>query len=554
MTYLDKYLNWKNNENLEPHLKEELLSLSQEQIKEAFYTDLAFGTGGLRGIMGVGTNRINTHVIRKATLGFARYLIKKYNERPLRVAISYDNRNLSYEFALTAARVLAENNIESHVFPELRPTPLLSYAVRYLKAHGGIMITASHNPKEYNGYKVYNETGAQLNLEESNEVINEINKIDSYFNILEKDDKNLIKMIDTSLEKSYLELVKNIHYNKTSKKAKIVYSPLHGTGGKVIVPLLKEVGYDVVPYLPQMINDPNFSATKSSNPEDKITYDVLIEFAKKVDAKAILVTDPDADRLGVAVLHDNDFHLINGNQTAALELYYLLKNTKDLDKNSFVFTTIVTSDLIKELAFSFGLKAKETLTGFKFIGEQAASIEGKSSYFFGCEESYGSLIRDFVRDKDAVQAVFLLAEMINYLADNNKTLIDYLETIYQEFGYYYEWTNQVSLKGIEGAAKIVKIMEHYRNNPLNIDGFELLYHDDFEHSKRYYHDHFEIIDLPKSNVVKFVYNDNLWVTFRPSGTEPKIKIYFGVKSDSKDSSKALVNKINEKIIKTIDNL
>ena len=553
MEYLKRSSEWESNQKLNLELKKELENLTGPEIQEAFYTELQFGTGGLRGLMGVGTNRINIHVINKATKGFANYLVSKYKKN-ISVAISYDNRKNSRIFAYEAAKVLAANNIKTYIFPDLRPTPMLSYAVRYFHSQGGIMVTASHNPKEYNGYKVYDDTGAQLNLEDSKKVIEEIRKVDNYFDIESIDDSKLICEIGMELETSYLDLVEKIKFNKTDKKTKIVYSPLHGTGGTVIVNLLKKHGYNVLPYEPQMINDPNFGATKSSNPEEAITYEPLITFAKQSNAKAILVTDPDADRLGVAVLHDNEFVLLNGNQTAALELSYILDNTKKLPKDGYVFTTIVTSDLIVELAKSHGLNVVATLTGFKFIGEQAKLIEGKHPYVFGCEESYGSLVKDFVRDKDAVQAVYLLAEMINYFDEKNITLVDYLNEIFHKYGTYHEVTNQVSLKGIEGSLKIQRIMDFYRANPLIIDEYNLQYFDDLEASTRYTIDKKIPINLPSSNVLKFYYNDNLWVTLRPSGTEPKIKIYYGVKTTSIEKAIEIIAKIDAKIMAQIDGI
>ena len=551
MDYLDIIDSWRDNPKLDKELRKELDSLDGISLKDAFYTELKFGTAGLRGLLGVGTNRINIHVVDRVTKGFANYLIKNNRDKEIRVAISYDNRRYSKEFAYEAARVLAANNIKVFIYPNLRPTPMLSFAVRYYKCSGGIMITASHNPKEYNGYKVYDSTGAQTNLEDSNNIIAEIENIKNYFNIEATDDKNLIIEIDDELEKAYLSLVETIGYNKTKGEVKIVYSPLHGTGGTVIVPLLKKHNYNIYPYEPQMINDPEFAATKSSNPEEKITYDPLIDYAKQVNAKAVLVTDPDADRLGVAILHDGEFVLLNGNQTASLELAYILENTKKIPKDGYVFTTIVTSELIKVLATSYKLNVVSTLTGFKFIGEQAKLIEGKHLYVFGCEESYGSLIKDFVRDKDAVQAIYLLTEMINHLAQKGMTLVDYLNQLFAKYGTFYEETTQIALAGISGLEKINNIMEHFRANPLIIDGYTLLYYDDFELGYRYLEKGREKLTLPKSNVVKFYYNNNLTVIFRPSGTEPKLKIYYGVKTGSVDEAKKIVKDIDKSIASII---
>ncbi len=380
MTYLKRYEEWLNEPSILKSEKETLLNLNDSEKEEAFFDDVSFGTGGIRGILGLGTNRINVYIIRKVTLGLANYLIK--NNKLNGVAISYDNRYNSYLFAFESAKVLAAKGIKSYLFNELRPTPMLSYAVRHYKASAGIMITASHNPKNYNGYKVYNETGAQLNVMEANLVINEIENIKSPFNI--KTLKNdLILNIDESFDDLYLKEVESISLLNEPKVIKIVYSPLHGTGGTVIPKLLKKNNYDVNPLLSQMIADPSFSNTKSSNPEDQSAYEKSISYAKEIDADIIFLTDPDADRLGVCLKHNGEYITITGNQTASLMLYYILSVKKQ--PKGFVYTTIVTTNLLKDIANSYNQKIGETLTGFKFIGEQADLIEGKDNYIFGCE-------------------------------------------------------------------------------------------------------------------------------------------------------------------------
>ncbi len=552
MNYINNYEFWKS-QNLIPELKEELKQLNQKEIEDAFYQNLNFGTGGLRGVMGVGTNRINIYVISKVTLGLANYLNEKGLTRG--VAISYDNRKDSKVFAKHSAMVLAKQGIASYLFEDLRPTPMLSFAVRHFNCDAGIMITASHNPKEYNGYKVYNKTGAQINLEEANELINKINEIKNPFDIETLDDH--ITYIDSSFDQIYLDEVSKIEVYAEEKRVKIVYSPLHGTGGPIIPDFLKSKGYDVNPYQPQMVADPNFSATKSSNPEEKAAYEGAISYAKEIDADIVMLTDPDADRLGIAVKHNNEYVLVSGNQTASVELYYLLSEKQKMHKlpdHGHVYTTNVTTDLIKVIGKSFGLKVITTLTGFKFIGEQAYIYEGKNPYVFGCEESYGSLIADFVRDKDAVQAIYMLAEISNHLKLQSMTILDYLDVIYDSYGTYFEYTNPMKFDGIEGADKIERIMSHYRKNPPMLPNKELLAFDDVFLGVHVENGVKTPLSLPKSNVLKYYYSDNTWVVFRPSGTEPKIKVYFGVKSSSVEKAKAYVELVNQMIADQIAKL
>jgi len=554
MTYIKKYNLWLKQETLDKKLKDELLTLTKDQIKEAFYKDLGFGTGGLRGIMGAGTNRINLYTIRKATLGFARYL-KKYKINGA-VAISYDNRIDSKEFALQAAMVLAKQEIKSYLFSDLRPTPMLSYAVRHFNCAGGIMITASHNPKEYNGYKAYDKTGAQLNLVDANRVINEIDAIKNPFEI-KCIDNSYINYIDNSFDGIYLDEVKKITINDLKKEIKIVYSPLHGCGGPIIPKFLAEQGYNVFAFEPQMTADPLFSNTKSSNPEEESAYEETIKYAKKVDADIIMVTDPDADCLGIAIKHNNEYELITGNQTASIMLYYILSEAKKasvLPSKGFVYTTNVTTKLIDEIAKSFNMEVITTLTGFKFIGEKAEELKDQGTYVFGCEESYGSLVKDFVRDKDAVQAVFMLAEIANFVKLNKETLIDYLEEIYGGFGHYFEFTQNIMLKGVSGVKKIQTIMNYFRNNAPVIENQKLLRIDDVLKGVRTENGSQTKLDYPRTNVFKYEYEKNNWIVFRPSGTEPKIKIYYGTKKNSISEAKGFIENLNNEIIKIIDEL
>ena len=555
MEHLKRYNEWKAYESLDEALKKELNELSDDDIKEAFYRDLEFGTGGLRGLMGVGTNRINLYTIRRATLGFANYLLGEKIDGG--VAISYDNRKDSRVFAIESAKVLAYCGIKSYVYRNLRPTPMLSYAVRHFDCAGGIMITASHNPKEYNGYKAYDKTGAQLNPHDANRVVEEILKIENIFDVktLEND---LIHYIEDDFDWIYLEDVKKIAVNSEElRSVKIAYSPLHGTGGPIIPKFLTKMGYDLNIYTPQLMVDPTFSKTRSSNPEEALAFEYSIEYAKEIKADIVMVTDPDADRLGIAVKHNNEFMLLTGNQTAAIELFYLLDEKKERDllpKKGFVYTTNVTTDLIPRIAKSYGMDVVTTLTGFKFIGEQAEKNKDVGAYMFGCEESYGSLVLDFVRDKDAVQAVYLLAEISNVMKNRGMTLIDYLEHIYKIYGYYVEYTQSITLKGISGVEKIDKIMEYYRANPPVLHQKKLLYMDDVLKGIHVEDEKETKLDYPTSNVLKYVYENDTWIVFRPSGTEPKIKIYYGTKHKSIADAKAFIDGINQKIKQDIERI
>ena len=551
MNYKQTYKFWLRHKKIKPEIKAQLKEMSKQDIKEAFYTDLTFGTGGLRGLMGPGSNRINLYTIRRATEGFARYLEKTYDKNA--VAIAHDNRIDSAEFAYEAAMVLAAHGIKTYLYRELRPTPMLSYAVRQFECTGGIMITASHNPKQYNGFKAYDQTGAQLNLDDANHVIAEINAIDDPIGI-ETVENDYITWIDELFDDKYIAEVEKIQINDTKKAAKIVFSPLHGTGGTIIPRLLIQRGYHVFPYEPQMIADPQFKNTKSSNPEEALSYEMSMHYAKEIDADIIMVTDPDADRLGIAVKHDGDYHLLTGNQTAAIELYYILTERKKhntLPKDGVVFSTIVTSRLIQSITKDFGLRYVETLTGFKFIGEKAETLkETGGTYVFGCEESYGSLIADFVRDKDAVQAVYLLAEITSFLKDHQKTLIDYLNQIYDTYGVYLEHTDTYLLEGMAGLEKINDFMAYFRTQSDTFE-FDIKAINDYLTQQRTEKSVETPLDLPKSDVVIYELSGDDWICFRPSGTEPKLKIYYGLKAktlaDAKDALSSYQKHINNVI-------
>jgi len=543
MTYLDLYNHWKNHPNLADSLKEELNNLSQQDIKDCFYTDVKFGTAGMRGLMGVGPNRLNIHTIRKATLGFAKYL-NKHSKKA--VAIGYDNRFHSKEFAYDCAALLADNGIKSYLFDSLRPTPELSFAVRYLKCDGGIMITASHNPKQYNGYKLYDETGCQLIPELAQLVIDEINTIDDILDIKVSSDydKSLITIINKEVDDAYESQVLDIRLRKDiNKDFTIAFSPEHGTSYLPVMNSLTRAGYNVKVVEEQAIFDPAFSNTKTPNPEEIGAYEGVLELAKKIDAKLLLVCDPDGDRMGVGVKHNGEYVILNGNQTGALLLEYILSSYEDLGikiENPCMFNTIVTSDIGEAIARYHGCDNERTLTGFKYIGNKVRQYEKthEKNYVFGYEESYGSLIAPFVRDKDATQACLLLAEACGFYLSKGMTLVDVMNEAYEKVGYYYDTQFSIMLPGADGAEKLAKIMETVRNNPLDIPGYKTVKIEDYKLQKVY--ENGQVKDFVKhdvSDVLKYYLCDGSFIAIRPSGTEPKCKCYLSVKDTSMDAAK-----------------
>ena len=558
MGYLEKAKAWKEFKDLDANLKKELDSMDDNQLKEAFTDDLEFGTGGLRGILGAGTNRMNIYIVEKATLGFGRYLLKQAPDAAKKgVAISHDNRHQSVEFARKSAEVLATLGFKVYLFEALRPTPELSYAVRYFKCIGGIMITASHNPKEYNGYKIYDETGCQLVPAAADKVIAEIEKIDNYFEIDTTKNHDLIQYIGKDVDEKYIAEVKKIILRPNLKKDfKLVYTPLHGTGQVFAPQVLQSVGYDVVPLACQMTCDPDFSGVKTSNPENKEAYDEAIELAKEIGAKIVLATDPDADRLGIAVEHNGEYVLFTGNQTAALVFDYICKTRKELGtlpKDGYMFTTNVSSTLPIAIAEKYGLKVEITLTGFKFIGEKAREMEetGRGTYVFGFEESYGCLVSDCVRDKDSIQAILMLCETAAYYREKGMDLVDALNAIYEEYGYYLEGITNIGLAGLEGKAKIGRIMDYFRTTDIALKGFKILAKDDVKlsvHTDYTNDDKKTKILLPTSNVIKYYLNDNMWFVLRPSGTEPKLKVYYGVVGKSDAEAKAKLEALKGEVM------
>lgn len=530
------YLRWLNSENIDQDTKKELLALDEKQISEAFYKEMEFGTAGLRGIIGPGTNRINIYTVRKATQGFADY-IKSNGEDAVRrgVAIAYDNRRKSVEFAQNTAGVLAANGIKAYLFESLRPTPELSFAVRYLKCYGGVVITASHNPAEYNGYKLYDSHGCQLVPRYSDVVTRFVNAVDDELSVkclsLEEAG-SLIEIIGGDIDEAYYEAVKGICVNPEVDKSdfKIVYSPQHGTGNIPVRRVLGDLGYNVVPVLEQCFPDTEFSNTKNPNPETREAFELPLKKAVETNADIVITTDPDCDRLGVAVKHDNEYVLMTGNQGGAVLLTYILSQLDEkglLPKNGIMFNTVVTGDLGDRVAAKYGIETEKTLTGFKFIGDKIRTHHNTDHkpFVFGYEESYGYLIKDFVRDKDAVQSSLMLCEAAAFYKKQGKTLYDVLLEIYDEFGYFKDHLTNVVREGAQGAAEIQKIMSDLRENPKSeVCGIKVKEMFDFMS------DEMTEKGFPKSNVLKYILEDGSWIAVRPSGTEPKCKFYYSIVS------------------------
>lgn len=541
MDYKNKYLHWCQSPALDPADKEDLIAMGndEEKIKEHFYCDLEFGTGGLRGVLGVGTNRINKYMIRKTTQGFAQYIKSVGKDACERgVAIAHDNRRFSVIFSLETAGVLAANGIKAYIFNSLRPTPELSFAVRELNCFGGVMITASHNPPEYNGYKLYDERGCQLVPEVNDLVVAEINKITDPLSVVSVSKENangLIVTLDSDIDEKYYNKVMEITINPDVDKSdlKIIYSPQHGTGNVPVREVLGRLGYNIIPVEEQCTPDTEFSKTPNPNPETAEAYVMALEYAKKNDADIVITTDPDCDRLGVAVKQNGQYIRMTGNQSAAVLLEYILSQKAEkgtLPNNGVMFNTIVTSDLGDRISESYGLTVEKTLTGFKFIGDKIYRHEltGDKKFVFGYEESYGCLISEFVRDKDAVQASLMLCESAAYYKSKGLTLIDVLNSLYEKHGFFLDALDNFTFKGIDGSDKIAALVNGLRENPPKAAGdVAVATLEDYE-SKA-------MLDagFPKSNVLKFIMEDGSWVAVRPSGTEPKCKFYFSIVAKDK---------------------
>ena len=563
MNYLEKVELWKNYKDIDPVLREELESMDDKELREAFTHDITFGTGGLRGTLGAGTAHVNYYMLRKATYGFGKYLERFYDAHTRGVVIAHDNRRYSHEFALDTAKVFASMGFKVYLFESLRPTPELSYAVRYLSAIGGVMITASHNPKEYNGYKIYDEYGCQLVPHLADMVIEEINKVTDYFAIDNSKNYDLIQYVGKEIDESYRNAVNSIRINCELKgNFKVVYTPLHGTGQVFAAEVLQENGFDCYPVMSQMTNDPNFSGVKTSNPEDPRAFDEAIEYAKEIGAKMVLATDPDADRLGMGVLHNGEFVLLNGNQSATIMVDYICSQLKAkglLPENGWVYSTNVSGSLPLKIAEGYGLKTYTSLTGFKFIGEQAHKTKAHGGvYVYGYEESYGCLIKDFVRDKDAIQAILMICEIEAWCETQGMDLIDYLEQISHREGYFYETQENIYLRGLEGKDKIARIMETFRNGEIDLKFGEIIKKEDnllqiaYEYGKNKITT--STIELPKSNVLKYFINDESWFVLRPSGTEPKLKVYFSTVGDSQEHAISKNHKLRAEVMSLIDKI
>ena len=546
----EKYNKWVNHPNIDPALKAELLAMDEKQKVDAFYTNIEFGTAGMRGLLGAGTNRINLHTIRKANAGFAQYITANGEAAMQRgVAIGYDNRHMSYEFAMDSAKVLASYNIRSYVFESLRPTPELSFAVRTLNCFGGIMVTASHNPKEYNGYKLYDEKGCQLIPDLAKQVIDRVNAVEDELAIrvdLTPEQEKLITVIGKEIDEQYYAKVLGIQLNPEVKKTdvKIIFTPQHGTANIPVKEVFTRAGYQFVPVEEQCTPDPDFSNTPTPNPEETASYNLALEYAKREDADIVLSCDPDADRMGVAVKHHGEYVLLTGNQSGSVLIEYILSQLKAKGKmpaNPVMFNTVVTSDLGEKIAAKYGVETEKTLTGFKFIGEKVAKYEltHEKEYVFGYEESYGSLISPFVRDKDAPQACLMLAEAACFYKAQGKTLVDVLDGLYDELGTYQESQTSITLAGKEGAERIKEIIATFRNEaPKEIGGLKVIASEDYGCLKRYENGSEQaLIGFTKSDVLKFYLEDGSWIAVRPSGTEPKCKFYYCVRGTSKENAK-----------------
>ncbi|MGZ9819817.1 phospho-sugar mutase [Peribacillus simplex] len=575
MEWKSSYDSWVNFEALDNEMKSLLNEMQgdDKNIEDAFYKNLEFGTGGMRGEIGAGTNRMNLYTVRKATLGLAHYLQSMGDEAKRRgVAIAYDSRFKSPEFALEAARTLATEGIKAYLFDELRPTPELSFAVRELNAYAGIVITASHNPPEYNGYKVYGPDGAQLPPVTADKVIEFVNAIENELAISVKDEETLkeqglIEIVGEEIDAAYNDKLLTVPENKDLSEevdVTVVFTPLHGTANKSVRRALQDLGYDKVHVVKeQELPDPNFSTVQSPNPEEHAAFEMAIELGNEVSADLLIATDPDADRLGIAVKNkDGEYVVLTGNQTGALILDYLLKEKKakgTLPPNGVVLKTIVTSEIGRIIAKEYGLGTVDVLTGFKFIAEKINEYEesGKHKFLFGYEESYGYLIKDFARDKDAIQAAVLAVEVCAYYKKQGMDLYEGLLTIFEKYGYYLEGLQSLTLKGIEGAGQIQGILNQFREAPpKQIAGKAVTMQEDYQSGVKLTvgTNKEEVIDLPKSNVIKYFLEDGTWVCLRPSGTEPKIKFYFGIQGETMEEAELKLKQVMNAFMESINEM
>ncbi|PLR97859.1 phospho-sugar mutase [Bacillus sp. T33-2] len=571
MDWKTKADRWLNFACLDAELKNELNEVKSDEkhLEEVFYKDLEFGTGGMRGEIGAGTNRMNLYTVRKASAGLAAFIDEYGAEAKRRgVVIAYDSRHKSPEFAMEAAKTLASRGIQTYVFQELRPTPELSFTVRHLHAFAGIVITASHNPPEYNGYKVYGTDGGQLPPEAADLVISKVNEIENELAIevlpeQELKDKGLITMIGPEADRAYLEKLLTISENPglaDETDVKVVFTPLHGTANIPVRSALSALKYQQVTVVAeQELPDPEFSTVKSPNPEEHAAFELAIRDARKVDADILIATDPDADRLGIAVKNEQgQYVVLTGNQTGSLLLHYILTQKKEkntLPGNGVVLKTIVTSELGRNIAASFGIDTVDVLTGFKFIAEKIKEYEesGEYKFLFGYEESYGYLIGDFARDKDAVQAALLAVEVCAFYKKKGLSLYEALLSIFEEYGYYQEGLRSLTLKGKEGAELIQKTLGAFRSEPVDrLGNLRVSMIEDYLTGIRVREGIEERIYLPKSNVLKYYLEDGSWMCLRPSGTEPKIKFYFGVNDQSLAAAQQKLQKLENDFMELVD--
>lgn len=577
MSWRDRANKWFTFENLDSHLKQALTEMKDDEkkLEDLFYKNLEFGTGGMRGELGPGTNRMNIYTVRKAAEGLAQYIMATMeNGKERGVAIAYDSRHQSPEFALEVAKTVGKHGIKSYLFESLRPTPELSFAVRYLNTAAGVVITASHNPPEYNGFKVYGDDGGQLPPALADQLTDFVNRVQDELTIEVTDekellDKGLLTYIGEDVDQAYIQQLKTIQLNKemvekVGKDLKIVFTPLHGTANKPVRDGLKAFGFENVTVVEEQENpDPNFSTVSSPNPEEHAAFELAIKKGKDIDADVLLGTDPDADRLGVAVKNnEGEYVVLTGNQTGALMLEYLLSQKKEkgmLPNNGIVLKTIVTSEIGRAIAEHYGLPTLDTLTGFKFIGEKIKEFEQTKEYTFqfGYEESYGYLIGDFVRDKDAVQAAIFVAEVAAYYKAKGKSLYDGLLEIFRKYGFYKESLKSLTLKGKEGAELIAQILETFRKNPpKEMAGVEIVAVEDYKTGIRTELNTGEerSIELPKSNVLKYFLSNGSWFCVRPSGTEPKCKFYFAVRGQTDEESKQLLQDLETAVMNQVEQM
>jgi phosphoglucomutase len=558
----EQYQLWMNDPAVDAITKAELKQLEDrpKEIEDRFYRDLEFGTGGLRGVIGAGTNRMNLYTVARATQGLAQYVNKSGKPNPS-VVIAYDSRNQSPEFALEAAKVLAGNGIKAYVFESLRTTPELSFSVRVLKADAGIVVTASHNPPEYNGYKVYGPDGGQLVPDQAAQVIAEIQQVQAFSDVrrekrAQAETTGLLQWIGKELDEQYVEAVTAVSLNsdvvkKTSDDFRIVYTPLHGAGNLAVRAALKAIGFGQVQVVPeQELPDAEFSTVKSPNPEEKEAFSLAIRLAKQIDADIIIGTDPDCDRMGAVAKDANgEYFVLTGNQSGAIMLNYLLSSLKQhgaLPDNGVVIKTIVTSEMGAAVAEPYGVKTLNTLTGFKYIGEKMTQFETtkEARFLFGYEESYGYLAGDYARDKDAVVASMLICEAAAYYKSQGRTLYDVLQELYERHGYFLEKLESRTLKGKDGVEQIQAIMSNWRNQPpVEINGKQVVKVEDFAQG---------LYGLPVENVLKYTLADNSWFCLRPSGTEPKIKVYFAVCGSSAQAASDAIIRLVDAVMQRVD--